>query len=253
MTAGLTAVPVSTDLDALRAGAHACGATVNDALLWAWGCAFRHAEAMRGGARGRVVISVPVTVPGAGFGNEVGSLRVPVTDQAGSPRAQLAAFAADTRRIKRRVRPWTWPVAASGAVLVGGFRLLPSMLRRQRLISTVATYAPGPPAPLRVLGTPVVATVPLVPVVGNVTALVAATSLGGRLDAAVVCSPESADLAHSLADDLAARLRDIASLGRGRPPSPRPTDPPPTVAAGPPRTPAAREGAGCIVLSQLEQ
>ena len=213
VTAGLTAVPVSVDVDDLRAGAHACGATVNDALLWAWGRAFRRADSARGGHGERVVISVPVTVPGSRFGNDVGALRVAVTAPEGSPAERLAELARHTRHVKRHIRPWTWPVAATGAVLVRRLGLLPTMLRRQRLISTVVTYAPGPPEPLRVLGTPVVGVVPLVPVVGNVTTIVAATSIGDRLYAAVVCSPESADLACSLADDLAAGLRDVASLG----------------------------------------
>lgn len=216
ISAGLTVVPVSIDVDDLRAGAHAYGATVNDALLWAWGRAFRRADAALGGRGERVVISVTVTVPGSRFGNEVGSLRVAAPEDDGAPAEQLAAFAARTRHVKRRIRPWTWGAAAAGAVLTRRLGLLPTTLRRQRLISTVLTYAPGPRASLRVLGTRVVAAVPLVPVVGNVTAIVAATSLGGRLDATVICSPESADRARSLADDLAAGLRGIASVGAPR-------------------------------------
>lgn len=213
VTAGLTAVPVDVDVDDLRSGAHACGATVNDALLWAWGRAFRRAHSARGGHGGRFVISVPVTSPGSRFGNDVGSLRVAVPEPDRPAAERLAELACHTRHVKRHIRPWTWAPAAAGAVLVRRLGLLPTVLRRQRLISTVVTYAPGPSEPLRVLGTSVVAVVPLVPVVGNVTALVAATSVGGRLYATVVCSPESADQARSLADDLAAGLRDIAAIG----------------------------------------
>ena len=57
-----------------------------------------------------------------------------------------------------------------------------------------------------------VRTVPLVPLVGNVTTCAVAVSLGGRLDVAVVCSPESADLADALARDLHAGLDEIAAL-----------------------------------------
>ncbi|GIG23563.1 diacylglycerol O-acyltransferase [Cellulomonas chitinilytica] len=211
VTAGLTAVPVSVDLTDLRAGARTCGATVNDALLWAWGRAFRRAG---GAAGGRVVLSVPVTVPGSAFGNQVGALRVAVPAERGPAAAQLAALAARTRAAKRHVRPWAWSLAPAGVLVMRRLGLLPMMLRRQRLISTVVTHAPGPPDPLRVLGVPVVATVPLVPVVGNVTTAVAAVSVGGRLDAAVVCSPESAGRARALADDLRDGLREIAALGR---------------------------------------
>ncbi|MBO9556001.1 WS/DGAT domain-containing protein [Cellulomonas sp.] len=212
VTAGLTAAPVSVDVADLRAGARTCGATVNDALLWAWGRAFRRADAAAGGPGERVVVSVPVTVPGSRFGNRVGALRVPVPDGRGSAAEQLAALAARTRDAKRHVRPWTWALAPAGVLVVRRLGLLPAMLRRQRLISTVVTHAPGPPDAMHVLGVPVVATVPLVPVVGNVTTAVAAVSVGGRLDAAVVCSPESAGLAHVLADDLRDGLAEVAAL-----------------------------------------
>ena len=213
MSAGLTAVPVGVDLADLRAGAHACGATVNDALLWAWGRAFRRADAASGGPGERTVISVPVTVPGSAFGNRVGALRVTAVEQDGPAGEQLAAFASRTRAAKRRIRPWTWALAPAGVLVLSRLGLLPTVLHRQRLISTVATHAPGPPEPLRVIGAPVLATVPLVPVVGNVTTAVAATSIGGRLDAAVVCSPESAPLARTLADDLEGGLREVAAIG----------------------------------------
>ena len=68
---------------------------------------------------------------------------------------------------------------------------------------------------MRLVGAPLLWTVPLVPPVGNVTTCAVAVSLGGRLDVAVVCSPESADLADALARDLHAGLDEIAALAAG--------------------------------------
>lgn len=217
VTGGVTAVSVTVDRAAVRAGARTCGATVNDALLWAWARAFGSADLARAGPGERIVISVPVTVQGAGFGHHVGALRIAVPEGDGDPAETLAALAARTRRAKSRIRPWTWPLAPVGVCVAARLGLLPLVLHHQRLISTVVTHAPGPEAPVRMLGAPLVGTVPLVPLVGNVTTCAVAVSLGGRLDVAVVCSPESADLADTLARDLRTGLDEIAALAAGPP------------------------------------
>jgi hypothetical protein len=215
VTGGVTAVSVTVDRGAVRAGARTCGATVNDALLWAWARAFERADLARGGTGQRVVVSVPVTVPGSRFGNRLGALRIAVPGRDSDAADALRVLAARTRRAKSRVRPWTWPLAPFGAYVLARLGLLPVFLRRQRLLSTVVTHAPGPPGLVRVVGVPLLWTVPLVPLVGNVTTCAVAVSLGGRLDVAVVCSPESADLAGSLAQDLHAGLDEIAALATG--------------------------------------
>ncbi|MDQ0374709.1 wax ester/triacylglycerol synthase domain-containing protein [Cellulomonas humilata] len=215
VTAGVTAVSVTVDRAAVRAGARTCGATVNDALLWAWARAFGRADLAREGPGERVVVSVPVTVPGSRFGNHVGALRIAVPGGESIAAETLAVLAARTHHAKSRIRPWTWPLAPFGACVAARLGLMPVLLRRQRLLSTVVTHATGPPAPVRLVGAPLLWTVPLVPPVGNVTTCAVAVSLGGRLDVAVVCSPESADLADTLARDLHAGLDEIAALAAG--------------------------------------
>ncbi|MFC4613612.1 WS/DGAT domain-containing protein [Cellulomonas algicola] len=218
VTSGTVAVPVSVEAAAVRAGARTCEATVNDALLWAWARAYHRADLARGGPGEQVALSVPATLPGTRFGNHLGTLRVAVpADLLGDPADGLARLAARTRSAKRRLRPWAWPLAPFGARLVARLGLLPWFLRRQRLISTVVTHAPGPPGPVRLVDVPLVATAPLVPLVGNVTTCVAALSISGRLDAAVLCAPESADLVQTLADDLRDGLRQVADLARRLP------------------------------------
>ncbi|GCE75687.1 wax ester/triacylglycerol synthase domain-containing protein [Cellulomonas biazotea] len=212
ITAGAVAVPVQVDAAAVRAGARTAGATVNDALLWAWARACGRADVALGGPSGRVVLSVPVTVPGSRFGNRLGTFRVAVPDPDEPPADGLAALAARTRRAKGRIRPWTWALAPYGARVVRRLGLMPALLHRQRLMTTVVTHAPGPPDALQMLGAPLVATVPLVPLVGNVTTCVAAVSISGRLDATVLCSPESAPAADALARNLRAGLDAVASL-----------------------------------------
>jgi hypothetical protein len=216
ITRGVTAVSVTVDRAAVRAGARTCGATVNDALLWAWARAFVRADLARAGPGERVVVSVPVTVPGAEFGNQVSALRIAAPRGTSDPATALAELAARTRHAKSRIRPWAWRLAPLSACVTARLGLLPVVLRRQRLISTVVTHARGPAAPLRLVGVPLVRTVPLVPLVGNVTTCAVAVSLGGRLDVAVVCSPESADLADRLARDLREGLDQIANLARDR-------------------------------------
>lgn len=213
ITAGTVAAAVSVDAAAVRAGARTCDATVNDALLWAWARAYHRADLARGGPGEQVAVSVPVTLTGTRFGNHLGTLRIAApADVLAEPADGLVRLAARTRAAKRRVRPWAWPLAPFGARMIRRLHLLPRFLRGQRLISTVVTHAPGPPGPVRLLGVPLVGTVPLVPLVGNVTTCVAALSISGRLDAAVLCAPESADLVHALADDLRDGLRQVAEL-----------------------------------------
>ncbi|MDC7122267.1 WS/DGAT domain-containing protein [Cellulomonas fimi] len=212
-TGGVVAASVQVDSAAVRAGAHACGATVNDALLWAWSRAYHRADVDRGGPGEHVVMSVPVTVPGRRFGNDVGAMRVAAPpDVLDDAATGLPALALRTRAAKRRIRPWTWPLAPLGVLVLARLGVLPTVLRRQRLISTVVTHAPGPAGPVHLAGARLLAAVPIVPLVGNVTTCVAALSIAGRLDAAVLCSPESADLAPSLADDLRDGLRQVADL-----------------------------------------
>ncbi|KQS96949.1 wax ester/triacylglycerol synthase domain-containing protein [Cellulomonas sp. Leaf395] len=252
VTGGVTAVSVTVDRAAVRAGARTCGATVNDALLWAWARAFGRADLARGGPGERVVVSVPATVPRSRFGNHVGTLRIAVPSNESDDAEALAVLAARTRRAKSRIRPWTWPLAPFGACVAARLGLLPVVLRRQRLLSTVVTHATGPSAPVQVVGAPLLWTVPLVPLVGNVTTCAVAVSLGGRLDVAVVCSPESADLADALAQDLQAGLDEIAALAAGTRTQLPPSAPSWSVAeprtARPPSMPSTAMSHGAISL-----
>ena len=141
----VTAVFVTVDRAAVRAGPRTCGATVNDALLWAWARAFARADLARAGPGERVVVSVPATAPGSRFGNHLGALRIAVPGGDSNAAETLAVPAAWMRHAGSRIRPWTWPLAPFGACVAARLGLLPVVLRRQRLLSTVVTHAPGPP------------------------------------------------------------------------------------------------------------
>jgi diacylglycerol O-acyltransferase len=212
VTAGYALRVVEVDLAAVRAGAHSCGATVNDALLWAWGGALHRRLAAAGVVGARVVVSCPVTVPSDAIENRVGAVRFAVPPPGASVARDLAALARDTRRRKRRVTGSTWWLTAQVFRAVGALGGYRRFVDRQRSITTLLTNMRGPVEPLRVLDRRVTRVVPLATLVGNVTVLAAALSCGGQLVVTIMCSPESAASADGLADDLRDGLAAVAGL-----------------------------------------
>ncbi|RYV52319.1 wax ester/triacylglycerol synthase domain-containing protein [Pengzhenrongella frigida] len=223
VTAGYAVRVVDVELAGLRAGARACGATVNDALLWAWGAALHRWLAAAGDVGVPLVVSCTVTVPSRAIENRVGAVRIPVPAPGESVAADLAALAVDTRRRKRLVSGSTWWLTAQGFRAIGALGLYRRFVDHQRSISTLLTNMRGPDEPLRVLGRQVTRAVPVSTLVGNVAAATAALSCGGRVVVTVMCSPELADAVDVLAADLGTGLDAVARLASAAPPSGEPT------------------------------
>ena len=212
VTAGYTLRVVDVDLPALRAGARACAATVNDALLSAWGHALHTRLEAEGLVRPAVVVSCTVTMPSAEIENRVGAIRFAVPAQRESAAADLTALGAYTRRRKRWISGASWWPVAQLFRAVGALGLYRAFVERQRSITSLVTNMRGPVEPLRVLGRGVTRAIPLATLVGNVTTIAAALSSGDRLVVTVMCAPEVSELADALAGELRERLEEIAQL-----------------------------------------
>lgn len=211
VTAGYVLCTVDVDVDALRAGARSCGATVNDALLWAWGRAL-HRRLADVGLVGPVVVSCPVTVPSGLIENRVGVVRFAVPAPGDQVAADLAALACDTRRRKHRITGGTWWLTAQVYRAIGALGVYRRFVERQRSITSVLTNMRGPAEPVRVLGRGVTRAVPLATLVGNVTVTAAALSWNGRLVVTVMCAPQAAHWADVLAADLRDGLAQVVGL-----------------------------------------
>jgi diacylglycerol O-acyltransferase / wax synthase len=186
---------VHTDLESVRAVAHAQGATINDVVLSAVTGALHGLLAGRQEELGTFVVSVPVSsrpqvtahmqVTSQELGNRsaVIPLRLPGT---GAPVERLREVASITRAAKRA------PPGASNALLGPAFGLLAQLglyqrfIDHQRLIHTFVTNLKGPDTPLSLSGALIVDIIPLATASGNVTVSFAVLSYAGRLTVTLI-------------------------------------------------------------------
>ena len=187
---------VRTDLAALRATAHDCGGTVNDALLVAVTGALAALLAARGESVDPLAVAVPVAARRSArltdLGNAVTPLVVDVPT-GGSPVDRLRRFAGTVR---------TAQAAASGPPLIATagplFRVLAASglyrcyLRHQRRFHTLVSNVRGPDRPVGLAGAPVEAVLPFaVGEAGDVTVSFEALSYAGTLAVTVVADADA--------------------------------------------------------------
>ena len=181
------------DLAAVRAAAHAHGATINDVDLAAVTGALRAMLHERGETVDRFVVSVPVSArreaSATELGNRVGVIPVDIP-ATGEPTRRLARIAGVTRKRKTAA-------PGSSAALIGPvFRALAKVgaygwfVNRQRMVNTFVTNLRGPDEHLAFLGAPVTGVIPLSGISGNVTVAFAALSYAGTLTVTVIADPE---------------------------------------------------------------
>ncbi len=192
ITQGFHLDTVDVELAPLHRAAHACGATVNDAVLLAIAESLRSVARARGEHLGTVVASVPVSAPPAPGRpvrrNEVGAFVValPQPDFGVGDAAMLAHVASRTRTRKYLARTFAGSVGMAGILsLLGALGWYRALMDRQRAITTLVTNLRGPTEPLRLLSATVLSLTPLSPALGNVTAVFAALSYAGTLRIAV--------------------------------------------------------------------
>ncbi|GAB3147742.1 hypothetical protein GCM10027258_41590 [Amycolatopsis stemonae] len=205
------AAVVTTELAALRAGAHRHGASVNDAVLVAVAGALHRLLLARGETVETFAIAVPVSgrsaEAGTALGNAVSPMLVAVPATGPVP-DRLARVAARVRATK---------TAATGpppiAVLGPAFRTLAALggyrryLNHQRRMHTLVSHVRGPAGRVAFGGVPVRAAIPLgVGENGNLTVVFEALSYAGALTISLLADRDRCPDLDVLAGGLAAEL-----------------------------------------------
>ncbi|WCB96054.1 putative diacylglycerol O-acyltransferase tgs1 [Baekduia alba] len=195
-------------LDAVRAAGARREATVNDVLLAATSIALRAALRRRGDARETVRALVPVNVRGEAGGEAVGNrisflaVELPV----GEPAPDRVLTLVHARTVAGKAGGDAGALEALGraadALPGPGRRAVARAALRAVPFTLVVSNVPGPPATLALLGRPLRAIHPMVPLLHGHALTVGAVSYDGRLhvglaaDAEVV--PDVVDLARDL-------------------------------------------------------
>lgn len=197
-------------LDGVRATGRRHGATVNDTLLAATTLALGRALRRRGDAVDALKVVVPVNVrgdaPAGALGNRISLLPV-----------ELPVAEADPITVLRRVRDRTRAAKAAGAAgpldaLSRAADGLPALAQQglARTLMGAADYAavvsnvPGPPVELALLGRPLKALLPSVPVPAGRALTVGCVSYAGHLHIGLTADAEVAGDAVDIARDLEA-------------------------------------------------
>jgi diacylglycerol O-acyltransferase len=172
-------------LDVTKQIAHAHGATVNDVVLAAVADGLRQLLASRGEdlhglvQRAMVTISRHEEQPGHARGNKPGWMMVPLPLGEPDPVRRLELIARETATRKHQARP----EAGSGIFrFAAGQRAWYRHFPRQRSVNLVVTNVAGPPMPLYLAGAPLLELFPMMPVMGNLTLVVAVLSYAGQLN-----------------------------------------------------------------------
>ena len=176
-------------LDPVKQIAHAYHATVNDVVLTAVAGGLRQLLASRGEdidglvQRAMVTISLHDEEPGQAQGNMPGWMMVPLPLGEPGPARRLELIAAETAARKHKARPQ----AGSGIFrFAAGQRAWYRHFPRQRSVNLVVTNVAGPPVPLYLAGARLLELFPMMPVMGNLTLVVAALSYAGQLNLTAV-------------------------------------------------------------------
>jgi len=183
---------VDAELATVRDLAHACGGTVNDAILASVAGALRALLASRGEQLDLVTISVPVSARGSDagglLGNQVGAMLVPLC-ATGSLADRVTRAAAVTGERKRQARGTSVALLAPLFGLLAATGLLRWFFNHQGLVHTFVTNMRGPAEPLTFAGAAVRAVLPVPYITGNISVTFAALSYAGTLWITVLSDP----------------------------------------------------------------
>ncbi|MGE5291139.1 MAG: WS/DGAT domain-containing protein [Micromonosporaceae bacterium] len=135
-----------------------------------------------------VTISLHDEEPGQAQGNKPGWMMVPLPLGEPDPARRLELIAAETAARKHEARPQ----AGSGIFrFVAGQRARYRHFPRQRSVNLVVTNIAGPPVPLYLAGAQLLELFPMMPVMGNLTLVVAVLSYAGQLNFAAAADHDS--------------------------------------------------------------
>ncbi|HEX8862576.1 MAG TPA: wax ester/triacylglycerol synthase family O-acyltransferase [Actinomycetes bacterium] len=200
-------------LDLTKQVAHVHHAKVNDVLLAAVAGGLRQLLANRGEdvqglvLRAMVPISLHQEQPGQAQGNKPGWMMVPLPLGEPDPVRRLELIAAETAARMHKARPQ----AGSGIFrFVAGQRAWYRHFPRQRSVNLVVTNVPGPPVPLHLAGARLLELFPMVPVMGNLTLVVAVLSYAGQLNLTAVADRDGCPDVEVFAEGARSALDDLA-------------------------------------------
>src|SRR5215813_12637746 len=200
-------------LDVTKQIAHAHHATVNDVVLAAVAGGLRELLASRGEdihglvQRAMVTISLHDEQPGQARGNMPGWMMVPLPLGEPDPVRRLELIAAETAARKHQARP----EAGSGIFrFVAGQRAWYRHFPRQRSVNLVVTNVAGPPVPLHLAGARLLELFPMMPVMGNLTLVVAVLSYAGQLNFTAAADRDSCPDLAVFAEGVRSGLGDLA-------------------------------------------
>ena len=157
--------------------------------------------------RAMVPISLHQEQPGQAHGNQPGWMMVPLPLGEPDPERRLELIAAETAARIHQARPQ----AGSGI-----FRFLAAQrawyrhFPQQRSVNLVVTNVPGPPVPLYLAGARLLELFPVVPVMGNLTLVVAVLSYAGQLNLTAVADPDGCPDLEVFAQGVRSALDDLA-------------------------------------------
>jgi diacylglycerol O-acyltransferase len=200
-------------LDLTKRIAHAHHATVNDVVLAAVAGGLRQLLASRGEdihdlvQRAMVTISTHHEQPGHAQGNKPGWMMVPLPLGEPDPVRRLELIAAETAARKHKARP----EAGSGIFrFAAGQRAWYRHFPRQRSVNLVVTNVAGPPVPLYLAGARLLELFPMMPVMGNLTLVVAVLSYAGQLNITATADHNSCPDPEVFAQGVRTALDDLA-------------------------------------------
>jgi WS/DGAT/MGAT family acyltransferase len=200
-------------LDRTKQVAHLHQAKVNDVVLAAVAGGLGQLLAGRGEdveglvLRAMVPISLHHEQPRQARGNQPGWMMVPLPLGEPDPVRRLELIAAETAARTHQVRP----EAGSGIFrFVAAQRAWYRRFPRQRSVNLVVTNVPGPPVPLYLAGARLLELFPVVPVMGNLTLVVAVLSYAGQLNLTAVADPDGCPDLEVFVQGVRSALEDLA-------------------------------------------
>ena len=209
---------IRSRLDLTKQIAHVNHATVNDVVLAAVAGGLGQLLASRGEdvaglvQRAMVTISLHDEQPGQAHGNKPGWMMVPLPLGEPDPVRRLELIAAETAARKHKPHP---EVGSGIFRFIAGQRVWYWLFPRQRSVNLVVTNVPGPPVPLYLAGARVLELFPTLPVMGNLTLVVAVLSYAGQLNITAVADPDGCPDVEVLARGVRSALDDLALHAQG--------------------------------------
>ena len=157
--------------------------------------------------RAMVTISRHDERPGQARGNKPGWMMVPLPLGEPDPVRRLELITAETAALKRKARP----EAGTGIFrFAAGQRAWYRHFPRQQSVNLVVTNVAGPPVPLYLADARLLELFPMMPVMGNLTLVVAVLSYAGQLNLTAVADQDSCPDLEIFTQGVRSALDDLA-------------------------------------------